>query len=163
MPGMCFPPSSTANWIFACSQAVDPSKAEARFGVIQNIPKGQPLPSSPLGRAADWRSLEGMAHPGGHPGSWGSFQTMFRKGVQELLKWLIFKKCLVLKKKKVSVTAKPKKGFLHPIHTYDDRGTPSGRAHLLGKLGAGECPHWQLEHCLPTGCDWPVRYLKVVF
>lgn len=90
LPGMCFPPSSTANWISACSQAVDQSKAEARFGVIQNIPKGQPLSSSPLGRATDWRSLEGMAHPGGHPGSWGSFQTMFRKGVQELLKRLIF-------------------------------------------------------------------------
>lgn len=68
-----------------------------------------------------------------------------------------------IKKKNVSVTAKLEKIFLHPIHMYDDRRPPSGRAHLLDKQGAGGCPHWQLEHCLPTGCDWPVRYLKVVF
>ena len=53
-------------------------------------PRASLSPSSLLGHAADWRSLEGMAHPWGHPGSWGSFQTMFRKGVQGLLKRLCF-------------------------------------------------------------------------
>lgn len=87
---------------------------------------------------------------------------MFRKGVRTLKMADFFLMFGIKKKKHVSVTAKLKKGFLHPIHTYD-RGTPSGGAYLLGKLGAVGCPHWQLEHCLPTGCDWPVRYLKVVF
>lgn len=30
-------------------------------------------------------------------------------------------------------------------------------------LGEPEVQNGQLEHCLPTGFDWPAQYLKVVF
>lgn len=63
-PPCAFSPPFKSNWICVCSGATELSQGD--WGALHSSRTGSEWPaspSSPLGPATDWRSLEGMDHP----------------------------------------------------------------------------------------------------
>lgn len=86
-PPWAFSPSIRNKWICVCSGATELSPGDC--GALHSSRTGSDMASISLSPPQTSHGLEvtrGDGSPWGHPGSWGLFQIMFRKGVQELLK-----------------------------------------------------------------------------